>query len=390
MSRYLLVVPPLVGHVNPLVGVAAELSARGHDVAWAGSPELVTRLAGSAARVFPCAVPTTAAGELVARPPELRGLAALKFLWEEFLAPLAEVMEPGVGAAVQEFAPDVVVADQQALAGALVAEREGLPWATSATTSAEFAGALTSMPLVDAWVSALFAGLRVRLGVAPDGPDPRYSPHLVLAFTTQELAGAPRSPEAVRFVGPSLAGRGDVDGFPWAWRDVDRRLALVSLGTANVDAGEAFLQACVAAARDRAERLQTVVLDPGGLLGPSQPDDDVLVLPHVPQLALLQHCAAVVCHAGHNTVCEALWHGVPLVVAPIRDDQPVVAEQVVAAEAGVRVRFGRTSPERLGAALDRALDDPLLRSGAGRVRTSFRAAGGAASAADALAQLAVA
>jgi hypothetical protein len=43
----------------------------------------------------------------------------------------------GVWAAIDEFAPDVLVVDQQALAGAVVAERAGLPWATSATTSAE-------------------------------------------------------------------------------------------------------------------------------------------------------------------------------------------------------------------------------------------------------------
>lgn len=43
-------------------------------------------------------------------------------------------------------------------------------------------------------------------------------------------------------------------------------------------------------------------------------------------------------------MCEALWHAVPLVVAPIRDDQPVVAGQVTDAGAGVRVRFGRGGP----------------------------------------------
>ena len=36
MSRYLFVVPPMVGHVNPSIAVGRELLARGHDVAWAG------------------------------------------------------------------------------------------------------------------------------------------------------------------------------------------------------------------------------------------------------------------------------------------------------------------------------------------------------------------
>jgi len=38
-----------------------------------------------------------------------------------------------VAAAVDQFRPDALVVDQQAVAGALVANARGLPWATSAT-----------------------------------------------------------------------------------------------------------------------------------------------------------------------------------------------------------------------------------------------------------------
>ncbi|WP_035804552.1 glycosyltransferase [Kitasatospora mediocidica] len=385
MSRFLFVVPPLVGHVNPAVGVAAELAARGHTTAWAGLSELVGALAGPDAEVYPCAVPQ---GAQSLRPPELRGPAALKFLWQDFLVPLAEEMAPGVTAAVRDFRPDVVVADQQAVAGALVAERFGLPWATSATTSAEFAGALDGMPLVEAWISGLLADLRASLG-RPDGSaDPRFSPHLILAFTTPELAGPiALSAGPIRFVGPSIAARPTTGSFPWEWLAPDRATVLVTLGTANTDTGAAFLTACRQALRARSARVQAVIVDPGGALRGQRSDPDVLVVPSVPQLDLLARTAAVVCHGGHNTVCEALWHGVPLVVAPIRDDQPVVASQVVASGAGVRVRFGRIDPARLGQAVDAALDDPAHRAAARRIGASFRTAGGAAAAADHLERL---
>ncbi|MFJ8105697.1 glycosyltransferase [Streptomyces sp. NPDC096132] len=382
MSRFLFVVPPLVGHINPTVGVAAELAALGHEPAWVcPDPELVGRLAGPEATVFACA--GSVRGE---RPAELRGPEALRFLWEWYLLPLAEAMAPGVRAAVGEFRPDVVVSDQQAFAGAFTAERLGVPWVTSATTSAEFTDPLAGLPKVREWVDERLAGLRASLGDPAGTADPRFSPRLVLAFSTPELAGPA---EGVGWVGPSIAGRPVSSGFPWEWLDPGRPTVLVTLGTANTEVGARFLDVCRAALRERADRVQAVIVDPGGTLSGGDDDKDVLIVPSVPQLALLERgMGAVICHAGHNTVCEALWFGTPLVVAPIRDDQPVVAAQVVEAGAGVRVRFGRVGAQKLGAALDGVLHEPGYRAAAERIRTAFRAAGGATAAAARLDELA--
>ncbi|MFD9390528.1 glycosyltransferase [Streptomyces sp. NPDC060000] len=387
MSRFLFVVPPLTGHLNPAVGVAAELTARGHRVAWAcADPELVGRLAGpGAGEHFACG--GAPRGE---RPADLRGPEALKFLWEWYLLPLAEAMAPGVRAAAEAFRPDVVVADQQAFAGALVAERLGLPWATSATTTAEFTDPLSGLPKVREWLDRRLAALRSAIGDPAGTADPRFSPHLVLAFSTPELAGDAHG--GVRWVGPSIAARPSASDFPWEWLDGGRATVLVTLGTANTDVGGRFLDVCRSVLRERADRVQGVIVDPGGTLEPRGDDKDVLIVPNVPQLALLERLGretgAVVCHAGHNSVCEALWHGVPLVVAPIRDDQPVVAGQVADAGAGVRVRFGRVTARQLGAAVDSVLDEPGYRAAAGRIRTAFRAAGGSSAAAVHLEELA--
>ncbi len=381
MGRFLFVVPPLVGHVNPAVGVAAELTARGHEVAWAGHGELLWQLAGPEALVFSCALPAGAAD----RPPELKGPAALRFLWQDFLVPLADAMAPGVAAAIDAFQPHVVVADQQALAGGLLAEARGLPWVTSATTSAELADPLAGMPKVAEWVGELLAGLRGRIAGGHGSADPRFSPHGVLAFTTHELLGAVELPPRTRLVGPALGARPSTTDFPWAWLDPIRPTVLVSLGTANTDAGTAFLTAAAEAFTGLAAR--AVIVDPGGVLGEVPPN--VLVRPRVPQLPLLPKVDAVLCHAGHNTVCEALWHGLPLVVAPIRDDQPIIASQVVAAGAGVRLRFGRADAPRIAAAVTEVLTEPSYRRAAETVAASFHAAGGSAAAAGHLEQLAL-
>src|SRR5688500_2123939 len=109
MSRYLFVVPPLTGHINPTVAVGGELRRRGHEVAWVGHPGTLQALLPDGARVFPALDDALEQGIQHARQRwlELKGIAVLKFLWEEFLIPLGHAMIPGVRAAVAEFAPDV-------------------------------------------------------------------------------------------------------------------------------------------------------------------------------------------------------------------------------------------------------------------------------------------
>jgi MGT family glycosyltransferase len=386
MARFLFVVPPFAGHVNPTISVGRELQHRGHDVAWAGLPGGVDRLLPDDV----CFLATGSPGDVDRllrngeRAHDLRFAAAFKFLWERVLVPLGHAMLDGVEAVVQSWRPDVMVSDQQALAGAAVAQRHGLPWATSATTSAELVDPLAAMPLAADWVGRQLAEFRAAAGAAGPG-DLRFSEHLVLVFSTARLVDAERRfPAQVAFVGPSLSDRPQAEPFPWDWLDPDVPHVLVSLGTVNAEAGAPFFAAAAAGLADLP--LQAVVVAPPELV--TARADNLLVRPHVPQLALLPQLDAVVCHAGHNTVCETLAHGLPLVVAPIRDDQPVIAEQVVRAGAGLRVRFGRVSPGVLRESVGRVLAETGFRSAAREVRRSFETAGGAPAAASRLEALA--
>jgi MGT family glycosyltransferase len=286
---------------------------------------------------------------------------AFKFLWEEFLLPLARIMLPEVEAALDSFQPQALAVDQQTVAGALVARRRGFPWATLATTSAGVSDPLAGVPLVRRWQADRLAALEI-------------------VFSTEALAGpSDRFPSQVRFVGPSISHRCDTVPFPWeALRECPR--VLVSLGTVNVLGGGRFFATVVEALGD--QPFQVILVAPPELVG-SVPAN-VLVRPFVPQLALLPHVSAVVCHGGHNTVCEALANGLPLIVAPIKDDQMIVAQQVVEAGAGVRVRFSRVGAKDLRDAVLQVMSEPRFHEAAGRVQQSFGAAGGCKAAADLL------
>ena len=402
MSRFLIVVPPLAGHVNPTVAVGRELQRRGHEVAWAGHPELVAPLLPADCRLWPAGGDFSAEDMAGARARwlNLRAFAALAALWDEVLIPLGAAMVDGVEAAVDGYDPDVVVADQQALAGAVVARRRALPWATSASTFAELTRPYASMPKVEAWVAERLEAFQHSYGVG--GGDLRFSEHLVISYTVPELAGPVQVPCSPAFVGPALGERPPAASFPWEWLDPARRLVVVSLGTHNQEAGARFYRVLVEAAGSvlsgRLERrsvlsgrlegrpgLQMVLVAPPELVGPVP--GHILVRPSVPQLALLARCSAVVTHGGVNTVNECLVAGVPMVLAPIRDDQPIVAGRVAAVGAGIQVRFGRVQPAEMAVALRSVLNDPAYRAAARRIGASFTLAGGAPTAADLLEKL---
>lgn len=383
MSRFLFVVPPLAGHVNPAGAVAWALAERGHEVAWAGSEARLRPLLGPDAMVYPT-------GMRLHRGRSDTGTAAVKSLWEGFVVPFARFTLPAVEKAVEAYRPDVVAADQHALAGALVAQRHGLPWATMCASSMELTEPFRKLPKVDAWIRGHLAKLCAEAGLPPEEPpDLRFSPYLVIAFTGHALTGDVLFPDHFALIGAALSARPAGADFPWDRLDPGRRHVLVTVGTLAEDIATDstnFYVRAVEALRPLGDRLQGIVIAPAGVV-PDLPEH-ILAAPRVPVLELMPHLDAVVCHGGLNIMCEALSYGVPLVIAPIRHDQPINAAQVAAVGAGIRVRFGRVSPDQLRAAVTALLDDPAYRAAARQVRDSFAAAGGARAAAERLERLA--
>jgi UDP:flavonoid glycosyltransferase YjiC (YdhE family) len=105
------------------------------------------------------------------------------------------------------------------------------------------------------------------------------------------------------------------------------------------------------------------------------------VLPFVPHAPILDRAVCAVTHGGMGATQKALARGVPVCAVPFGRDQFEVARRVEVAGAGSRLVARRLSPARLRA----AVRDAIRRAdGARAVAASFRAAGGAAAAVDAL------
>jgi MGT family glycosyltransferase len=310
-------------------------------------------------------------------------LAALQFLYEDLLLPIARAMLPGLERAVEDYRPDGLAVDLQAFAGAVVARQRGVPWASLATTSASVMDPFAALPKLQSWQRSLLAELQREAGLAPC-VDAEFSPQLVLVFSSAALVGSERSfPAHYHFVGPSLSHRPSPTDFPWeALKDVPR--VLVSLGTLNAQAGRRFFEEVFTAVEGRPLQAIVVAQEDHLARAVSALPPNVLLRSYVPQLALLKRMQAVICHGGHNTVVESLVNGLPLVLAPIKDDQSMVAEQVVKAGAGIRLKFRRATSVDIAHALERVLGDPAFKEAAKKIRLSLLAAGGAARAATLL------
>jgi MGT family glycosyltransferase len=372
---FLFVVPPLAGHVNPTLGLGQALAERGHRVAWVGSEMFIRPLLGDGAEVFPT-------GSKMLRDQGAGGFEAVRSLWDGFIVPYARFTLRAVERAIADFAPDLVITDEHTPAGALAAQRGGVPWATLATSSMELGRPCHDRPEIEEWMIAHLRALWARAGLEPEAfVDPRASPLLVLALTSPALTGSVRFPDHYALVGPILGVRPPGPAFPWAALDPRRRTVLITMGTLAADLSGDFHRRVLTALAALDDVQGILVAPPDAVAGEPLPAN-VLTLPRVPILELFGRDAidAVVCHGGLNTVTESLAHRVPLVLAPIRHDQPVTAEQVARTGAGIRVDFDKADTETLRSAIAFVLEEPAVRAAAGRVAARFAVDGGASAA----------
>lgn len=338
--RVLLSTTSGAGHFRPLLPYARALERAGHQVACAAPSEAASMVTRAGLRHLPFdGVP----GDHPERLAVLSSVAALppdeaRFVFGSVIFGRLNTgfALPGALAAVEAFAPDLVLHESAELAVRIAAEAARVP------------GVAVSPSLtIPEFVSSAAAGvaeLRAGLGLDADA-----SGTLLLGAPT--LSAFPASfdvPVAAghdvhRYRDPELRGSGEGP----------RNLVYVTLGSEahSLPFFAAVLREAVAGALSAG---LPVVVSTGADL-----DDDVLsglegdlrVEGWVDQAEVLSRARAVVCHGGSGSTLGALAAGVPLVVVPLFADQPDNAERVVATGCGSRVDPGPELAQRVGAAV---------------------------------------
>jgi UDP:flavonoid glycosyltransferase YjiC (YdhE family) len=389
---------PGTGHINPMTALARTLERRGHSVVIYGITDTEERIRAAGIEFMQIGAQDYPPGTLRRLDEHLgalKGLATFKFTVERVRNTARMILRDGPDA-VRRSGADVLLVDEADMGGT-VAEHLGLPFVSIAMFPPLIQDSRIP-PFCFSWAAGdgLFTrvrntlGFRLLSGVAAPiykvvnaqrrawGLKPlsravdALSPLAQIAQLPAALEfDVPGKPAYVHYTGPFVDHQ-QRPAVPFPWERLDGRpLIYASLGTMQNGSGAIFraiAQACGALP------VQLVVSLGGGLspdrLGelPGSP----IVVSYAPQLELVKKAAAVITHAGLNTVLESLAESVPLICIPLGNDQPGVAARVAARGAGVVVSRRKLTAKRLGSALSAILTNPVYRESAAKLRNAIR------------------
>jgi MGT family glycosyltransferase len=419
MSRFLFATTPADGHTLPALPIARALIERGHSVRWYTGikyAERITALGAEYASMSDHDSSVVGVEHFFPARAQLTGLAKLRFdLAVSFTAPtrthVRDLLE-----LLREEPADLLVGDTGLIAGHMVTELGGPPFAALGITVlgvpsrdlAPFGLGLgpSRNPLSRVRNAALHRLVRGRLfrpmtdaineiraeqGLAAtadlvfDYPM-RGSVYLQLGAEGFEY---PRSdlPATVRFVGPTRPLSDPTWQSPEWWPELDsgRPVILVNQGTVATDPSELLKPALAALAGEDA----LVVAVTGGR-DPSELGSvpaNARVEPFIPFERLLPHVDVLVTNGGFGAVQLALAAGVPIVAAGQTEDKVEVSARVGWSRAGINLRTQTPRRDFITAAVRQVLQDPRYRRRARELQAEIAATGREDGAADVLEEL---
>jgi UDP:flavonoid glycosyltransferase YjiC (YdhE family) len=308
------------GNLPPSLGIARVLTERGHELSFAGRPEMLPRVQRAGFR----AIEISRAYEQADRYPKGKWLPkAASYL-----------TSPAVAEQIRDLLaaerPDLVMIDQMFPVALLEARRFGRPSVAVCHTAV-----WRCLPMWRKFF-AMLAGLRSEAGFDPIPSDLEslwMVQDLMIATTPASLdqpAGSLGNAHKLRHVGPVLERERHAIRVELPWKDGSSPLVLVSFSTAPEQGSVAKFQSAI-------DALSTLPVHGVVTVGDSvdatalQPRDNVAVFATADHDDLMHRADLVMTHGGHGTLMRALKNGLPLIVIPgMGGDQPVNAAAVEA------------------------------------------------------------
>ena len=184
-----------------------------------------------------------------------------------------------------------------------------------------------------------------------------------------------------KFVGPIIDSAGDNSDFPYKGTS-NRPLIYISLGTLFNNC-TAFYRKCIEAFKS--ENVQ-VIMSAGNTIRMEELGsipDNIIIKPYVPQLQVLRHAQLFITHGGTNSINEALYFCIPLLVIPHAVmEHFFMAEQVEKLNAGIYVKSLDVTAVELRKYANRILSDNSYRQNIKLIANSFKESGGSSKAVE--------
>ncbi len=359
------------GNLPPSLGIARVLCDRGHDVAFAGRPEMVPRVKTAGFRAI----------EITEAYAQLEGYPQGSHLTRMACYLTSPAVEAQIQSIVAAEKPHVLLIDGLVVAALTHAHEFGIPAAVFVHTFV--------FRQLDMWRRhfAIFSDMRQKAGFSPlPTLDELWRPRERLISTS--LAALDAEPEAgwtnVVHVGPALEDEKFAVPTVLPWAEGDQTpLVLVSFSTGFEQRDVGKVQRALDALAGEPVH---VVATTGGIVAPNEvaAPANALVLNYAAHEPILRLAKLVVSHGGHGTAMRALRHGVPLAVIPgLAGDQPYVAAAIQEWGAGLALPSD-ADVETIRDGIRRVLAEPSYAANARRRSAMLGDIDGATNAANAV------
>ncbi|MDZ3952430.1 macrolide family glycosyltransferase [Bacillus thuringiensis] len=393
VSKGLMINFPAEGHINPTIGLVKELVKRGEKIVYYCEDAYVNKLKGTGV--------------------EFRGYKDLlqefnvenrvKYMFdkEEMLLRLCIAIDktfPEILKEIKNEKFDYIIFDSHFLLGQMLAEKLQIPAIGTCTTfamnekmlrnfSTKFGGEKSNsekMKRCEEILKKLAAenGLQGFTNIEEVMKHMlHYHGDMQLVFTSKQFQPFGESfNDTYQFVGPSISDRRIEVPFPYE-KLSGRKIIYISMGT-EVNNQPNLYKVCFQALRDLEVDVVMSVGREIKLEKLGEVPGNFIICEYVPQLEILRKAALFITHGGMNSVNEGLYFGVPLIVLPIVNDQPVVAKRVEELGAGIACDYKDITMEKLSKAVGEILTNNTYREKSFSIGSQFKAAGGFQKAAD--------
>ncbi|WP_028777020.1 macrolide family glycosyltransferase [Shimazuella kribbensis] len=398
MTKALYFSTPLENRINPTIGLVTELVKQGHQIVYFTGKSFRKQIEHTGAEFRPIPKETEDLLQSIIADPSFQELQKTGFT-EDILDKimtmfqLQESITDFILKDIKDEQYDYVLHDAQGLPGKLIANTLNLPTISTWTTFAPSDKA--PIQNNNQKKTSIFALLKETAPIRKH-LEQKYKVNLHenlmlcygdmnICFTSKTFQkNAEKLADQFVFVGPSIADRFDETEFPFD-QIRDQRVVLMSMGSILQNQPELY-QIAFEALKDIEAK---VVVSIGKNLSFNQlkkAPKNFIIQDYVPQLEILQYADVFITHSGLNSVSESLYFEVPLVMIPIRADQPAVAKRIEELGAGIRLDVNKISPQQLKEAVLDVLYNPIYKENGKIISQSFKTAGGYVKAAESIIQ----